>query len=78
MVKCIVCGEPAAGDIGMCKGCMGDAQRMGISISVEQTEAEKMLDNVMAVAELTEETTAKNIQKAIGAMMDIKGRLKEG
>lgn len=78
MVKCIICGKTAAEEIGICKGCMREAQKVGVSISIEQTEVEKMLDNVMAVAELTEEATGKNIQKAIGAMLDIKERLKEG
>lgn len=78
MVKCVICGKEAEEDIGVCKSCMSRAQRQDGEISIEQSAQEKILDNIMAVAELTEGTTTKNTRRAIEAILNISDNLRRG
>lgn len=76
MVKCIICGKEAEEDIEICKSCKSKGQRQGGGASIEQSAEEKILDNIMAVVELTEGTTTKNIRGAIEAILNISDNLR--
>lgn len=71
MVKCIICGKEATGDTTICKRCMRETQKQGGSYAVEQMAAEKIFDDVMCIAELTEDTTTKRTKKVVEAMLNI-------